>query len=105
MRIPKCPHCRKPILNLELTPSQVKVQQAQEDAAKRRLKRQLQTELLQWYAADYRIVYEAVAVVKMDQSKPGKSVSAILFNTILNTYKIKLKVLDSQIDKEIETKL
>lgn len=98
--VAKCPHCKKP-LEYGPTPSQLKREADVAAAAARRNKREQENELRKWYAADFKLVFEAVTRTKLNQAKPGYSVSNVLFQAILNTHAARLQL----IEKEIQDKL
>lgn len=88
-----------------MTPSQARIHQAAEEAAVRRRRREIEQEVRQWYRADFQIVYEAVARTKMNQSRPSKAVSHVLYESILAAHQAKLEALEEQIEKEIDKRL
>jgi hypothetical protein len=103
-KIPRCPHCRKPIAGLEMTPSQAKVVAAAEAAAERRQYREAEKDLRKWYAADFQLIFDAVTYAKLAQAKSEKRVSPILFDAILDTHKSRLIELEDQIKEEAVNK-
>lgn len=101
MRIPKCPHCKKPI-NLPLTPSQAKAQEISNLAERRRLQREARSRIERFYTADFDLAFAAVKQAKLNQANPSKAVSTLLFQAILDTHQQKLKDLDQTIQQEID---
>lgn len=104
-RIARCPHCKKQLIGVDKTPSQLKVEAAKNAAAKRRYEREVETDVRRWYAADFKIVYEAVHRTKMNQSNPDKAVSKVLFESILQAHRNKLNTLEEEITLEVGRRL
>lgn len=88
-----------------MTPTQARLHQAAEEAALRRQRREIEHEVRQWYRADFQIVYEAVSRTKLNQSRPSKAVSTVLYESILAAHQAKLESLEEQIQIEIDQRL
>lgn len=103
-RIARCPHCRKPITSGP-TPSQAKREAEAAAAAERRHKREVEQEVRRWYAADFKIIFQAVERTKMNQANPSRAVSKPLYESVLAAHRKRLDALENQIQTEVAERL
>lgn len=102
-RIARCPKCKFPLIGIDKTPSQLKREAEAAAAAERRHIREVTAEVRKWYAADFKIVYDAVMRTKLRQVKNPQSES--LFQSILKTHANRLEELEQEITDKVALRL
>jgi hypothetical protein len=102
-RIARCPKCKCPLVGIDKTPTQLKREADAAAAAERRHRREIEAEVRKWYAADFKIVYDAVMRTKLRQVKNPQSKP--LFESILKTHADRLEELEREIADKVALRL